>query len=80
MKVNIIYYGYFREITGKCKEFGDFDVKNLKELFYQLNKKYNFELNIDEVLISVNGIYQNYGDYELNENDEVIILPPMSGG
>lgn len=80
MKIKILFFGISSDLVGLSNldfEVGKaLTVKNLKIL---LKKKYVYLKNLDVYAIAVN---ENYAidDLVLKENDEVAIIPPVSGG
>ena len=80
MKIKILFFGISSDLVGLSNldfEVGKaLTVKNLKIL---LKKKYVHLKNLDFYAIAVN---ENYAidDLVLKENDEVAIIPPVSGG
>ncbi|MEM0380149.1 MAG: MoaD/ThiS family protein [Desulfurococcaceae archaeon] len=90
MKIRVKYLMWLRDKIGVESEEYVFDREiTLRELINLLkNKHVNLEkfldrgFNVeDSIIIIVNGksINQNL-DYVLNNNDEVVLLPPVSGG
>ncbi len=77
MRIKVLYFGAFRDITNKREEIIEFNGKMLKELISILKEKYN--LNDENMIVSINYKYVD-GDAELKENDEIAIMTPVSGG
>ena len=80
MKVNIRYFGQFRDFTGKREEV--LEVKKgitLEEIREHVRGIYPKIAAKNEVLVAVNG---NFGalDEVIVETDEVAFFPPVSGG
>lgn len=80
MKVNILLFGISKEIVGaSSKEVNinsEFTVQKLRELLLQ---QYPEMRNLKSVMIAVNQKYVA-DDHLISENDEVAIIPPVSGG
>ncbi len=79
MKVKVKYFAFFKEATGISEEI--IEVDNGKTIGYLLKiitKKYNLESN-GNMIISLNHEYTKE-DVRLNEEDEVAIMIPSSGG
>ncbi len=76
MKVKVLYFGAFRDITNKREEIVEFNGKMLGELISILNEKYKFN---NDMIVSINYKYVD-GDAEIKENDEIAIMTPVSGG
>ena len=80
MKIKILFFGISSDLVGLS--YLDFEVDKaltVKKLKILLKKKYVHLKNLDVYAIAVN---ENYAiDYlVLKENDEVAIIPPVSGG
>ncbi|MGG4144233.1 MoaD/ThiS family protein [Paenibacillus algorifonticola] len=80
MKINTCYYATFREKTKKSDEVIETSAKNIRELYEELTRKYNFELTLNEILVSVNNENQFDFDYIVKDNDTIVFLHAMSGG
>ncbi len=78
MKIKILYFGIYRDITGKTSEIIDFDGKYLNDLKAYLNKRYS-NIMKENVIVSINYVYVEK-NIELKENDEIAIMSPVSGG
>ena len=76
--VRVKLFANFREIAG-AKEL-EVDAKTLRELMELLKSRYpQFEKLYEYSIVMVNGKAVD-GDKELDENDVVALLPPVSGG
>lgn len=78
MKVKILYFGMYRDVTGKMSETIEFNGKTLNDLKKVLSEKYPNMFN-ENSIISINYKYIDK-DVEIKENDEVAIMSPVSGG
>lgn len=80
MNIKIVAYGIAKDIlNGSKKELvlpNDADISALKQL---LLEQYPAFSKLQSLRFAVNEDYQG-NDYQLNENDEVVIIPPVSGG
>ncbi|MCW4014062.1 MAG: MoaD/ThiS family protein [Candidatus Bathyarchaeota archaeon] len=80
MKINIRYFGQFRDFTGKREESLEvadgITVEGIREHIRSIYSKIAAK---EEVLVAVNG---NFGplDQVINATDEVAFFPPVSGG
>ena len=80
MKIKILFFGISSDLVGLSNL--DFEVDKaltVKKLKILLKKKYVYLKNLDVYAIAVN---ENYAidDLVLKENEEVAIIPPVSGG
>ncbi|MEM6522434.1 MAG: molybdopterin converting factor subunit 1 [Bacteroidota bacterium] len=80
MKVNILAFGIARDILGSSKDDVELQdgstIGQLKQLLFQ---KYSKFADLASISFAVNEEYQE-DDFQLNEDDEVVIIPPVSGG
>ena len=80
MKINIVLYGIARDIIGASKH--EFEVEkeiSVSELLLKLKEEFpKFEL-LTSLLVAVNDEYAEQ-NYMIQENDEVVLIPPVSGG
>ncbi len=80
MKINILAFGIAKDIFGGPSvsvELGnDANVSNLK---YALEKEYPKLKQLASYMIAVNNEYALPGD-GIHSNDEIAIIPPVSGG
>jgi len=74
--ITVLYFGQIKSITSLAKEELS-PVKNLEELKSILLEKYP-KLSSASFVFSVNQKITETSN--LNENDEVALLPPFSGG
>ncbi len=79
MKIQIKYFAALREQAEKSNEIIETDSKNPKEVYTELKKKYNFTLAVSELQVAVNDNYENF-EYELENMDTLVFIPPVAGG
>ena len=80
MKINILLFGIITDLLETSKlEIQVSENSTVADLKDKLLSKYSQLKNIDSYSIAVN---ENYADDKLNlqENDTVAIIPPVSGG
>ena len=81
--MKIKYFAWIKDITKKDYEIIEKDFpKNIKELKKFLNNIYpdlEKHLSSDILRFAVNQEYVSV-NYKLNQNDEIAIFPPVSGG
>src|SRR4051794_40029989 len=81
MKVRVLYFGQLRELAQKREEPVDVPAgTTVQQLFDRLAKAFPALSNFDDVIAI--GVNQTFAarEHVLNENDEVAMLPPVSGG
>lgn len=78
MNINLTFYGQTTELIGDSNLSYQFEGETVSELLEELKKHYP-KLEALELKIAVNNQFEQF-DYKLNENDDVSVLPPFSGG
>ncbi len=80
MTLRILTFGIARDIVGNSvlewEATGDLRVRELKQ---QLLERYPQFSNLASMLIAVNAEY-GADDQLIRENDEIALIPPVSGG
>ena len=80
MKINLIAFGIAREIirTTKCslEVTNPCSIGSLKQI---LMAKYEEFQKLQSIKFAINEDYQE-DNFLLNDGDEVVIIPPVSGG
>lgn len=80
MQIKIISYGIAKDIVGTS--LLDMDVPDgatVKDVRDRLLSKYPSFIKLKSLRFAVNEDYQS-DDYTLSGKDEVVIIPPVSGG
>lgn len=78
-KVTVLYFSVLKEQTQKSEETFQTQAATVNEIFDELDKKYQFNINKHMLRISINNEIQTWDD-EIHHNDTIIFLPPYSGG
>jgi molybdopterin converting factor subunit 1 len=80
MVLQLLLFGITKDIIGKSpfrfELKGDNRVGNLMDELY---KQYPSLQDLNSLAVAVNGTYAQ-GDLLINENDEIALIPPVSGG
>lgn len=77
--VTIEYYAILREMTGKCQEQFSTSVNTIWELYQEVSLKYGFLLEHEQLRAAINDSFVDW-QTDLNNNDVVVFIPPISGG
>ena len=82
--MKILYFAWLKNKTGKSKEYiKDKKIKDVNSLLNLISKKYpslREYINKKDILrIAINLKYTTKNK-KLNDNDEIAIFPPVSGG
>ena len=81
--MKIKYFAWIRELTKSDEEYLDFDkINNLDKLKIFLSIKYpdlqkHFDKEILRFAVNQEYVFENI---DLNEDDEIAVFPPVSGG
>jgi len=80
MKVKVLYFSQVKDKVGKNEEEIEFEGKTLKDLVDVLVNKYpDIEDILKRSMFAVNESYETM-EYNLQDNDTIAIIPPVSGG
>ena len=79
MKVNILAFGIAKEILKGHHLIIDFEGSTSQDLKKELEIQFPSLKQLPSYLIAVNNEYVP-GTIEINSNDEIAIIPPVSGG
>ena len=81
--MKIKYFAWIRELTKNNEEYLDSNkIQNLKELKKFLSTKYpHLQKHFDQEILRF-AVNQEYvaENIDLNEDDEIAVFPPVSGG
>lgn len=78
-KVKVLYFAEIKEILQKSKDEFDFKEALTVEDFVEfLNNQYP-QINHKKYQIAINEEFSQYTD-EINPNDTIALIPPVSGG
>lgn len=79
MKLNVLVFGIAKEIFGTNQLVVNFDGNNSEDLKNSLEKQFPRLKQLPAYMLAVNNEYVSTGT-EINSNDEIAIIPPVSGG
>ena len=80
MKLRILAFGIAKDILGSAsieQEWGD--GLTIQDLRSQLEKEYPKLKELRSFMLALNSEYAT-GTEQINDNDEIAIIPPVSGG
>jgi len=82
IRVTVLYFAFIHEITRKKEEIMELSTNtSIKELILIILTRYPNIKNIKNIKISVNyRIVNSNSNSILKNDDEVALLPPISGG
>ena len=79
MKIKIIYFASLRDASKKSHEEYETNAQSIQDLFLDLNKKYKFKINQDQLRVAQNEEYVPF-ENPLNSGDTIVFIPPVAGG
>ncbi|RRQ48930.1 MoaD/ThiS family protein [Maribacter algicola] len=80
--MDLLFFGIAKDIVGKSQmimDFGEDSPNSVADLKQALKKRYPEFSKLSSLAIAVNSEYAD-DDVQLKSNDEVAIIPPVSGG
>ena len=78
--VSVLLFGITRDLTGQSAVSVPLNEgANVGDLLGQLHQEYPALAGIRSLLVAVNGEYAE-ANLTLSENDEIALIPPVSGG
>ena len=80
MKVNVMLFGITKDLIGK--QFLSIDLPRkctVQEFKNVLQSKYPELLELNSLAIAVNSEYAR-DNHQINQQDEIALIPPVSGG
>jgi molybdopterin synthase sulfur carrier subunit len=79
MQYRILYFASLRDAAGCDSEWVDTACTDARSLYDELRGRRGFTLGAERLRVAVNGEFSAW-DRVLAEGDEVVFLPPVSGG
>ena len=79
MKIRVLYFASLRDRAGMDVETVDSPTADARGLYMQLRTRHGFTMGEDRLRVAVNGEFAGW-DRALADGDEVVFIPPVSGG
>ena len=79
MKVHLLYFASLADRAGRAEETRDTTAADAAELYGEVSRAHAFALARERVRVAVNGALSSW-EQPLADGDEVVFLPPVSGG
>ena len=79
MKIGIHYFAMLRELAKVDSEIVETDALSARALWDELSARRGFGLEAANFSVAVNDTFVDW-DRALAEGDQVVFLPPVSGG
>ena len=78
-RLRLRYFASLRECAGRAEETVDTRAATPAELYAELAGRHHFLLNRLQLQVAVNSSFADW-DRKLNDDDEVVFIPPVAGG
>jgi molybdopterin converting factor subunit 1 len=75
----VLYFASLRDRVGMDAEQVNSLATDARGLYTELRARHGFTLGEDRLRVAVNGAFAAW-DRHLHEGDEVVFIPPVSGG
>ena len=79
MTIQLYYFALLQDQRGLAQEQLSTESKTVAELYAELKDRHGFTLGQDALRVSVNEQFAAW-DASLQDGDEVVFIPPVSGG
>ena len=79
MKYRLLYFASLCDAAGCANEVVASDATDPRALYAELAARHGFLFAPDRLRVAVNGAFTGW-NHALADNDEVVFLPPVSGG
>jgi len=79
MTIQLHYFALLQDQRGLAQETLSTDAKTIAELYAELKERHGLTLEQTALRVSVNEQFSDWNT-SLNEGDEVVFIPPVSGG
>lgn len=79
MSYRLLYFASLADRAGRGEEVRDSAARTPRELYAEVAAEHGFSFAEEYLRVAVNGAFVGW-DRMLDEHDEVVFLPPVSGG
>jgi molybdopterin converting factor subunit 1 len=79
MRYRVLYFASLRDRAGVDAEQVDSRAGDARNLYVELRERHGFALREDRLRVAINGEFSSW-DSALVDGDEVVFIPPVSGG
>jgi molybdopterin synthase sulfur carrier subunit len=79
MNYRLLYFASLADRAGRADESRDSEARTPRELYAEVAFAHGFVLAVDRLRVAVNGAFVGW-DHALADRDEIVFLPPVSGG
>ncbi len=79
MTYTLLYFASLADRAGRASESRDSAARTPRELYAEVAVAHEFAFAPERLRVAVNGAFVGW-DHRLAEHDEIVFLPPVSGG
>ena len=79
MKIKLLYFASLADSAGRSAETRDTSAATPHDLYAEVAHEHAFAFSSGHVRVAINGALAGW-DRPLADGDEVVFLPPVSGG
>lgn len=79
MNYRVLYFASLRDRAGMQEEHVSSLATDARGLYTELRARHGFALDEQRLRVAVNGAFAQW-EQHLRDGDEVVFLPPVSGG
>ncbi|GAA0719963.1 MoaD/ThiS family protein [Dokdonella soli] len=79
MNYRLLYFASLADRAGRAEETCDSAARTPRELYAEVANAHGFAFAVERLRVAVNGAFVGW-DHALADRDEVVFLPPVSGG
>ena len=79
MTYRLLYFASLADSAGCAAETRDSSAPTPRGLYAEVANAHGFTFAIDRLRVAVNGAFVSW-DHPLADHDEVVFMPPVSGG
>jgi len=79
MKIRLLYFASLADRAGRAEETRETIATNPRDLYTEVAREHAFGFPPERVRVAVNDALVGW-DHVLANDDEVVFLPPVSGG
>lgn len=79
MNYRLLYFASLRDAAGRSGETVASTAGDVRALYVELAARHGFTFAPERLRVAVNGAFTGW-DRALADDDEVVFLPPVSGG
>jgi molybdopterin synthase sulfur carrier subunit len=79
MRIRLLYFASLADRAGRAEETIDTSATAPRDLYAEVAKTHGFSFAPERLRVAINGTLASW-DRMLADGDEVVFLPPVSGG